>query len=55
MNVNNINNNNKIKQQQQQYLSCNQGGIEYFASWEPHLFGQHFARDSVIQGLAGGL
>ena len=53
MNVNNINNNKKIKQQQ--YISYNQGGIKYFASWEPRLFGQYFAWDCVIQGLAGSL
>ena len=28
-----------------------QGGMKYFASWEPHLLGQYFAHDSAIQGL----
>ena len=30
-----------------------QGGMKYFASWEPNLLGQYFARDNVIDGLAG--
>ena len=31
---------------------CAQGGITYFALWEPKLLGEYFAHDSVILGLA---
>ena len=32
-----------------------QSGIKYFALWEPHLVGQYFAHDNVINGLAEAL
>ena len=35
--------------------NCVQGGMEYFASWEPHLLVQYFAWDSMIHGIAGAL